>query len=131
MTHPGRPVGPVPVKRAFVSAHLDMANDLRHAMLVERRPIGATKDPGWEVPVFLGNPPATFVGMSPIRPAAEKVIEDVVNLVKGCAAHDRSVVVAPTLDQGVQSADKGGLGYPSPLSYYLGQSPLMKDHLFF
>src|SRR5438270_12117551 len=109
MTHPGRPVGPVPIKRAFVSAHFDMPNDLRHAILVERRSVGASKGPGWEVPVFLGNPPAAFVGMSPIRPPAEKVIENVVDLFKSRAAHDRSVVVARTLHQGVQPADKDSL----------------------
>jgi hypothetical protein len=69
--------------------------------------------------------------MSPIGPPAEKVIEHVVNLIEGRAAHDCSVVIAPTLDQRVQTANEGTLGYPSSLSYYLGQPSMMKDHLLF
>src|SRR5262249_57511050 len=60
----GGPVGPIPIQRAFGASHLDMAKDLRHAMLEERWPVGITKGPGWEVPVFLGNPPTALVGMS-------------------------------------------------------------------
>src|SRR5260370_11536772 len=108
-----------------------MPSDSRHAMLEEDRPVEATKGPRWEVPVFLGNPPATLVGMSPVRPPAEKVIEHVVNLFEGRAAHDCPIVVAPTFDDGVQSVDQGFLGYPSPASYYLSQSPLMEEHLVF
>src|SRR5437879_4626274 len=108
-----------------------MANDLRHAMFEESRSVGAPKGPGWEVPVLPGNPPTPLVGMSPVRPPAEKVIEHVVNLFEDRAAHDSPIVVAPTSDKGVQSVDQGFLGYPSPASYYLGQSPLVQEHLLF